>query len=397
MNIEREYDIIVIGAGPGGSGAALAAAKKGMKVLLLEKRQEIGAPKRCAEGLSMSAMGRMGIERDDLWIRREIIGATIYAPNGEHIGVDYKDGPEGYILERKVFDKCLAEKAAGLGAKVLAKAEVTRLLKEDGKVCGVEVEFEGEKKEIKAKIVIAADGVESKIAREAGLDTTLKLVDIASGAQFEMTNVDIDPDRIEMYFGNDIAPGGYVWIFPKGENIANIGIGVRKPYAKEKAIDYLKRFIESRSGLKKGSIIEVNSGGVPVGGLMENMVTDNLIVVGDAAHQANPIHGGGMGEAWVGGRIAGEMAAEAIKANDLSKKFLGKYNKLWWEKRGNKLQKLVKLREVMESFSDEDLNWLVDYLKGEDLIEFARSSGFGKFAKILMKKPKLIKLARKLL
>lgn len=396
MNIEREYDVIIIGAGPGGSGAAFSAAKAGMRVLVLEKRQEIGAPKRCAEGLSMSAMKRMGIERDDLWVRREIIGATIYSPNGKYVRVDYRDGPEGYILERKVFDKCLAEKAVEAGAKVLAKAEVTRLIKEAGKICGVGIDFEGEEKEIKAKVVIAADGVESKIAREAGLDTTLKLVDIASGAQFEMTNVDIDPDRIEMYFGNEIAPGGYVWIFPKGEKTANIGIGVRKPYAKGKAIDYLKRFIESRPGLRKGSIIEVNSGGVPVGGLMESMVTDNLIVVGDAAHQVNPIHGGGMGEAWVGGRLAGEVASEAIKANDFSKGFLKKYNKRWWEKRGNKLKKLVKLREVMESLSDDDLNWLIDYLKGEDLIEFARSSGFGKFAKILKKKPKLIKLARKL-
>jgi len=397
MNIEGEYDIIVIGAGPGGSGAALAAAKNGAKVLVLEKRQEVGAPKRCGEGLSRSTLKRMGIEKDDKWIRREMIGATCYAPNGKRVRVDYKDGPEGYVVERKIFDKYLAEKAAEVGAKILAKAEVTGLLKEDGKICGVEMEFEDERRKVRAKIVIAADGVESKVAREAGLNTTLKLVDIASGAQFEMANVDIDPDRIEMYFGNEIAPWGYVWIFPKGEKTANVGIGVRKPYAKERAIDYLKRFVESRPGLRKGSIIEVNSGGVPVGGLMENMVTDNFMVVGDAAHQVNAIHGGGMGEAWLAGKIAGEVAAQAIKAKDCSKRLLSKYNKLWWEERGNKLQKLVKFREVVESLSDEDLNWLAGYLRGEDLIEFARSSGFGRFAKILMKKPKLIKLARKLL
>jgi digeranylgeranylglycerophospholipid reductase len=394
--IDKEYDVIVVGAGPGGSGAALAAAKAGMKVLVLEKRQEIGAPKRCGEGLSISAMKRMGIEKDDLWVRREIKGATVYAPDGKYVRVDYKEGPEGYILERKVFDKWLAEKAAGAGARVMARSDVLGLLKDRGRVCGVEVDSGGKRMEVKANIVIAADGVESKLAREAGLDTTLKLTDIASGVQFEMTNVDIDPDRIEMYFGNDIAPGGYAWIFPKGEKVANVGIGVRKPYAKERAIDYLRRFIESRPSLRKGSVIEVNSGGVPVGGLMENMVTDGFMVAGDAAHQVNPVHGGGMGESWIGGRLSGEVAAEAIKKRDCSKEFLCRYNKLWWEKRGKKLKSLLRLREVIESLSDDDLNWLVDYLKGEDIIEFARSSGFGKFAKILVKRPKLMKLARKL-
>jgi digeranylgeranylglycerophospholipid reductase len=356
---EKEYDIVVVGAGPGGSGAAMAAARAGMNVLVLEKRQEIGSPKRCGEGLSLSTLKRMGIQKDENWVRREIIGATAYAPSGKYVRVDYKDGPEGYVVERKVFDKYLAGKAAEAGARILAKAEVTGLLKRDGRVSGVEVDLDGERMVIKAKVVIAADGVESKIAREAGLDTTLKLVDIASGAQFEMTNVDIDPDRIEMYFGNEVAPGGYAWIFPKGKNIANVGIGVRKPYARERAIDYLRRFVESRPGLRKGSVIEVNSGGVPVGGIMDNMVTDNFIVIGDAAHQANPIHGGGMGEAWVGGRLAGEVAAESIKKGDCSSKSLKRYNTVWWDERGKKLQGLVKFREVMESFSDEDLNWLV--------------------------------------
>lgn len=397
MNMEKRYDLVIVGAGPGGAGAAVAAAKAGLKVLVLEKRQEIGSPKRCGEGLSISAIKRMGIEKEDSWIRREIIGATAYAPNGKHVRVDYKDGPEGYIVERKLFDKRLVEKASEAGAKVMAGTEVTGLLKDGDRITGVEIERHGKREEINSRIVIAADGVESKIAREAGIDTTLKLIDAVAGVQFEMANVDIDPDRIEMYFGNDIAPGGYVWIFPKGRKVANVGIGVRKPFAKERAVDYLRRFVESRPGLRKGSVIEINSGGVPVGGLMEDMVTDGLMVVGDAAHQVNAIHGGGIPEAWVAGRIAGEVAAEAFKANDFSKGFLEEYNRRWWDKRGEKLKRLVKFRHLMESLTDEDLNWLAGYLKGEDLIDFARSSGFGKFMKLLSKKPRLMMLARKLL
>jgi digeranylgeranylglycerophospholipid reductase len=395
--IDKEYDVIIVGAGPSGSGAAVAAAKAGAKVLVLEKRQEIGAPKRCGEGLGISTMKRMGIEKHDSWVRRKIIGFTAYAPDGRFVRHDYKDGPEGYVIERKIFDKHLAEKAVKAGAKVMSRVEVTGLLKENGKVCGVEARIDDKKESIKAKIVIAADGVESKTARQAGIDTTLKLSDATSGAQFEMANIDIDPDRIEMYFGGQIAPGGYVWIFPKGEHVANVGIGVRKPYAKKKAIEYLREFVDKRPELRKGSVLEVNSGGVPVGGLMKDMVTDNFMVVGDAAHHVNPIHGGGIGEAWVGGMVAGEVAAEAIKAKDTSKKFLNNYNKLWWEKRGNKMKKLVKFREVIEAFSDQDLNWIVDYLNGEDLVDFSRSSGFSNFIKIIGKRPNLIRHVRKLL
>ncbi len=390
-----DYDIVVIGAGPAGSSAAMNAAKLGLKVLMVEKRAEIGAPKRCGEGLSRTSLQRMGLQADQVWVRRVILGASVYAPNGKKITIDYK-GPEGWVIERKVFDKWLAQKAVEAGAKVLAKTDAVSLVKKSGKVCGVSLESSDRRWCVEARVIMAADGVESKMAREAGMDTTLKLADIASGVQFEMAGVDIDPDRIELYFGNQIAPAGYVWIFPKGKNEANVGIGVRKPWSKKVAYDYLMDFVSSNPCLKKGSILEVNAGGIPVGSLMHDMVSDNFMVIGDAAHQVNPIHGGGIAESFIGGRIAAQVAAKAIKKGNTSKKALSEYNRLWWKERGEKLNKLIKLREVMESLSDEEMNWLSEYLTGEDLIEFARSSGLKKLGLILMKKPKLITLAKKL-
>ncbi len=391
----KSYDVVIAGAGPGGCGAAIAAARAGLRVLLVEKRQEIGSPKRCGEGLSRSSLERMGIEYNPVWMRRKIIGATVYAPNGKFVRYDGED--LGWIIERKVFDKWLANKAVSAGAKVLAKTEVVDIIREEGILSGVVLYSQGKEVRIKTKILIAADGVESKVARLVGFRTNLNPSDLVSGFQYEMAGVDIDPDRIELYFGNEIAPGGYVWIFPKGETIANIGIGVRKPFAKKTAKEYLDEFIESKPGLRNGSILEVNAGGVPVGGLMENMVSDGFMIVGDAAHQVNPIHGGGISEAFVGGKIAGEVAAEAIKAGDVSAEFLKVYNERWWEERGKKLQKIFKLRLVAESLTDDELNWLAEYLSGEDLVNLSKSKGFVKFAKLLMKKPRLITLARKLL
>jgi digeranylgeranylglycerophospholipid reductase len=394
--IPKQVDVVVVGAGPAGSSAAKTCAENGLKVLMFEKRPEIGSPKRCGEGLSKTSLERMGIELDRSWVNQDIYGQTIYAPNGKFVRIDY-DETKGWIIERKIFDKYLACKAARAGAMVLARTEVLGLIKNNNKVCGVKIKTRDREVEVRSKIVIAADGVESKLAREAGLDTTLKLTEIASSVQFEMTGIKIDPKRIELYFGNKIAPGGYVWIFPKGKDTANVGIGVRKPWAKKPAIEYLEDFINSHSNLKSGSVIEVNSGGVPVGGLLENMVADNFMVVGDAAHQVNAIHGGGISEGWVAGRIVAEVAIKAIKRKDCSARVLSEYNKKWWRERGNKLKKLVKLREVAESLSDDELNWLANYLTGQDLIDFSRASGLKKLAIILMKKPRLIKLARKLL
>ncbi len=393
--IPSEVDVAIIGMGPAGSSAAMVCAKAGLKVLGIEKRQEIGSPCRCGEGLSRSSLERIGIELDKKWVNIGLHGQTVYAPNGKYVRIDF-DEPKGWVIERKVFDKHLAILAARAGAMIFSKTEALNLVRENGKI-NIKLNSENGIEEVRAKIVIAADGVESKIARKMGIDTTLKLVDIASCAQFEMTNVKIDSKRAEYYVGNEIATAGYAWVLPKGKDTANVGIGIRKPFAKETAYEYLKRFVDSHPGLKNGSIIEVNCGGVPVGGLLEDMVADNLMVVGDAAHQVNPIHGGGIAEAYVAGRIAAEVAVEAVREKDYSKEFLNEYNKRWWKERGDTLKKLVKVREVVEKLTDDDLNWLADYMTGDDLINLTRSSGIKKLAMLFMKKPQLLKFARKLL
>ncbi|NOZ81771.1 MAG: NAD(P)/FAD-dependent oxidoreductase [Candidatus Micrarchaeota archaeon] len=392
---KNEYDVVIVGAGPGGSATAKTCAERGLDVAVFEKRQEIGSPKRCAEGLSSDAVELLGLKIPSKCIAQKINGALIYAPNGKCIEIDY-GRTAGYILERKVFDKWLAEEAVRAGAKVFSKTKVTNVVKKSGFVRGVKINFEGKKMSVKSKVTVAADGVESKISRLAGLNTTNKLVNIDSGYQWEMVGIDLeDPKKIVLYFGNSIAPRGYVWIFPKGKDKANVGIGVAM--TKKPAKEYLERFVESRPELKKGSITEVNSGGIPVGGFLRNMVLNGFLVVGDAAHQVNPIHGGGMKEATIAGRIAGNVIADSVEKGDVSKKSLGKYNELWWKQRGVHLEKIEKLRQVFEKLSDEELNELVDYLKGEDLVEFSRGRKLTRLAKLLMKKPKLIKLAKHLL
>ena len=129
-------DVLVIGAGPGGSIAAKTAAQKGLDVVLLEKRQEIGEPIRCAEGISLRSELKELVDVDPSWISSEIKGAKLYSPNGDYVSStrDGSNGVGGYILERKEFDRGLARMAGECGAEVLVKTRAAMLRRRDGRI-----------------------------------------------------------------------------------------------------------------------------------------------------------------------------------------------------------------------------------------------------------------------
>jgi digeranylgeranylglycerophospholipid reductase len=395
--IKDSYDVIVAGGGPGGSSVAKHLAKLGHSVLMLEKRQEIGAPKRCGEGLSVNTAGIIG--KIPPWcIAQKINAAKVYSPDRSYVLMDFGGDSKGYVVERKALDKWLAFEASRAGARVMAKSEVTGVLKDGNSVTGVRATIlGGGEVEIRSKVLVAADGVESTVARKAGLNTANKLVNLDSGFQYEMSSLNMEDDKkIILYFGNEIAPRGYIWIFPKGHDVANVGIGTAM--AEKPPKHYLDAFIEDNPDIfGSASIIEVNSGGIPVGGFLDNMVLDGFAVVGDAAHQVNPIHGGGLKEATIAGEIAAKVISKCIKNGDVSKRALSEYNRIWWSQRGKKLRMVEKLRHVTEKLTDDDLNMLVKELTGDILSELTRGNKFSALAKVLMKKPKLIVLARHLL
>jgi len=385
-------DVIIVGAGPGGATAARILAKNGFDVALYEKRQEIGAPKRCAEGVGLQDFKTLGVMPPQNCIRQEINGAVVYAPNGKSLTISDKNST-GYILERKMFDKWLCEEAVRAGAKVQAKTNITGVLKENGKICGVKGTFLDEPFEERCKVLIAADGIETKIARMAGLNTTCNPLVTDSGVQFEMSGIEIsDPKKLHIFLGNKIAPRGYVWVFPKGKDVANVGIGILGR-SDIPAVNYLRNFINSQPGLKKGSILEVNAGGIPVGGLLKKMTLDNFLVVGDAAHQVSPIHGGGIFEAQYAGRIAGEVVSDALKRGDTSEKALEPYSARWWKDRGEALQKVEKLREVVEKMSDNDFNFFADNLTPENIGDLCCGKNMKVLGKLVIKRPHLMRFA----
>ncbi len=361
--MKDSYDVIVVGAGPGGSIAAKTAALKGLDVLLIEKRQEIGDPVRCGEGVDKVSL-RHHIKPDHRWICADLKGSCIYSPDGTAVEMSAEmSGAEvGYVLERKIFDRVLADESAMAGAEVMVKTRATGLIIEDGTICGVKLMHMGEEYTVRSKIVIGADGMESKVGRWAGIDTSVKPKDMESCIQYLVSGANIDQGYCYFYLGNDIAPGGYVWLFPKGGNQANVGVGLLGSRSgKKRAVDYLDKFMKEK--LPDASIIEIIYGGVPVQGTIERTIANGLMLVGDAARQSDPITGGGIINAMDAGKIAGTVAADAISKGDCSTKVLQDYEELWRTTIGREINYSLVVKETFVKFTDEDLDSLAYSLK----------------------------------
>jgi digeranylgeranylglycerophospholipid reductase len=363
-DMKEEYDVIVVGAGPGGSIAAQTAAEE-CDVLLIEKRQEIGAPVRCAEGIDNVRFSKF-IQPNKKWIVSTINGARILAPDGttlhpsgEAIGME---GGMFLILERKLFDRELAKNAARAGAHVMVRTRATGLIVENGAVKGVKLNRLGENFEVRSTVVIGADVVESKVGRWGGINTTLKLKDIESCVQYHMAHVDKPVDTMDFYLGSS-APSGYAWAFPKGEQEANIGLGVLASKLNGKRpVDYLNEFVSKN--FPEGQPVEFVMGGVPVSDELKTTIANGLMLVGDAAHHCDPLTGGGIMNAMEGGRIAGDVAIKAVRQHDSSSKVLKEYETRWHNSYGKAQKHSYKIKEFIYGLSDDDINRIVRALKG---------------------------------
>src|SRR3990170_4200936 len=316
-----KYDVVVVGAGAAGSLAARYAAQGGCRTLMIEKRQEIGSPVRCGEGIARHFLDECDIKYDEKWVAMTVKGAKVVSPAG-HV-------------------------------------------------------FKIEEFHIEAKCVVAADGFESQVARWAGIKTLMKAGDITGTLQYRLTNIDgsgdVDwPDYCEFYMGT-VAPAGYVWVFPKDEDTANVGIGVSLDRLKGK-MDikaYLDRWIAKDPRMKHAQCLDMVTGGGSTTPPLERTIGNGIAVVGGAARMIDPITGGGIGNGCRAGRILGEILGTCAQTGDFSKDALQAYEKGWRTILEEQLWRNWVAKNKLATLTDASFDKIIDVLSTANLTKLS--------------------------
>lgn len=405
VKIKGKYDIIVVGGGPAGSTTARFLAREGFKVKILDARSHIGIPVRCGEAIGKETINdilKIGVPKDAL--RNEIDGFRVFSPSLKVIDYRLPKG-EGYVVDRRIFDKELLKGAVLEGADIQLNTRVTKIKIDKEKGITIKAELNGKEITESAPIVVGADGIYSIIARNSGLAKPIDPIDLNTSVGYEMVGVKFDePTMFDLYMGNEIAPRGYLWVFPKGESSANVGIGIGVGFAKKSVREYLDDFIfksdEGKKRFKNAKVIEERIGAIPVGGSLEKLATDRVLLVGDAARQVNPLTGGGIAYGMESGKMISDTLVKAFEKDDFTDKFLSTtYGKLWNDAYGKSFGLATKARKVLDVLTDQQMDNIVETFDGEDLTKAVRGK-WGQIklgAKLMKKDPSLLKILRRAL
>ena len=359
---DSEYDIVVIGGGPAGSTAARAAALAGARVLLLEKRPIVGSPQLCAEGISYTGLTDTIPDVADGWISAPIIGAVLVSPAGRRTVVNHPKA--GFVLERRIFDRDLFALAAAAGTRTLTSAEALGPIWKNEEIVGVRFSWMGEERKVACKVIIAADGVECSMARALFPKQTIGPNQIHVAAQAVMSGVDVDVGFPEFYIGREVAPGGYAWVFPKAEPLANVGVGINPSLVGDHsrtAWQFLHEFIERRFG-GRGEIVEIASGNVPTAKRLDRIAYKNVLFVGDAGRLTDPLSGGGLASALFSGQLAGKIAVESIQREANIERHLADYSSAWKRSKDKQFALYWKAKSIFARLDDDDLEGVCRFI-----------------------------------
>lgn len=353
-------DVLVVGAGPAGSSAALAAAQQDANVIMIDKRREIGSPVQCAEYVPKMLSNEIPIPRSI--IAQEVTGMRTFLPNGR---VEETRAP-GYIIDRIAFDGMLADRAVEHGASLQLS---TRALSRRRDSIVIRNELDDSKAAIHSKVTIGADGPRSVVGTWINSVNTI----FVQGLQYQLPLTE-PLDMTEVYFHPDIY-GGYGWVFPKGDT-ANVGVGVRvrrgfsnMGHIRTILEDFVQRLVQDEKvkvpGKAGASSVTRSSNGtenigsranrntppiqaglIPVGGPLISHL-NNFLLAGDAAGQTDSITGAGISQAVVCGKLAGEYAARF--SIDEDENCLPEYERAWQSRYGTSLMRAVTKRRLMEA------------------------------------------------
>src|SRR3989344_2696082 len=236
----QEYDAIVLGSGPSGATAAMYLKKIYGKNVVLVDKAKFPRDKICGDAQGRKAaniMKELGIHDDYTKLEGHVVyGITLSSPNNSFVELDFvnrENPPPGYVHKRIIFDRYLHESAKKMGIEIKLLNATDVIVEEQTDAKGVKTQFvkgivglneKGEKEEIRANILLAADGASSMVARKFGLSDNPK-EDFIVAVRAYYTGVTGMTDRIEIHLVESLLPG-YFWIFPLPNGEANVGLGM---------------------------------------------------------------------------------------------------------------------------------------------------------------------------
>jgi digeranylgeranylglycerophospholipid reductase len=342
------YDAIIVGASIAGLSTGIHLAKAGWKICIVDRRHEIGVPVRCGQATGNRAELARFVDIDESWIAGDITGLAAHVGDGFVHREPVANA--GVMLHRDLFEKSLGEKAAKLGATIVLDTLATGLLGAgDDRWGGVTIE---NGTPLEAAYIIDASGVESAVGRWAGITNVLPLDEVASSMQYRIKSTFCNDGFLHFFIGETTIPHGYIWVFPKTRDEILVGGGMYRAHrGLPNAKHFVDRFIARHIPDSPPYHETIITGGIPVTISPKKLVKGNVLIVGDAARQVNPLTAGGI--------------MNALEAADLAARYLLKrgrsatrtvpdtYSASWRKNQRWQHKFFMLLREIWFSTPDE--------------------------------------------
>ncbi len=365
----KKFDVVVVGAGTGGCLAAKTVAEAGFDVCLVDRKreQDIG-DKICGDAIGKHHFDTLRLEYPaGEELERKMLGIKIYSPNMETVFNVEEEGLHGFIVNRLHFGQRLLKKAIDSGSTLMESTQAIEPIVKNGFIVGVLTKSleNGKKETLHSRVVVDASGfsavLRKKLPPEIGVETTLNKEDVEicyreiRGLREQVE----DSNYCKLYLNQKWAPGGYTWLFPEGGKKVNVGLGVAMSNRFPNPKNQLYNNLLSEPLFKGSSIVKAGSWYDPTRRPLDCMTGNGILVVGDAACQVNPIHGGGIGPSMRGGSTAGQTIIKAIEEEDVSREKLWLYNIKYMQLYGAKQAGLDVLRFFLHGIDNSDLDYIM--------------------------------------
>jgi len=360
-----KYDLVVVGGGTGGVVAGKTAAELGYNVCILDQKIKIKiGDKICGEAVGKHHFDDINIlppKRDEL--ANIVTGINVFSPDLKTVFRIKVTGLQGFVINRLEFGQRLLMEALDAGVELLDRMLVLEPIFKNDFTVGVKVKDLIRKKlnEVYGKVIVDASGMSAVLRRKMPSDWQIQRkidnddIEACYQETREVPN-QIDSKYLKIYLSREIAPGGYYWMFSKGINIINVGIGTQMTKNFPDPKKQLYKHVFSQRFFKNSKIIKRGRGLVPTRRPI-NLVGNGMLFTGDSACQTNPAHGSGIGPSMRAGKLAAHTACKAIETGDVSQGNLWSYNTEYMLKYGARYAGLDVFRIFLQKCKDEDLNY----------------------------------------